>query len=145
MAAIQSFGVRQRELVYRIRNAAYAIVFDDQRQVACVAEESGLFLPGGGLEADEDPISAVHREVAEECARALEIVAPLQPAIQFFCTARGEPFELRASFFLAHFGHMLGGAGQHELSWQSATPDSPPFFHECHRWAVQQALNQAAA
>jgi 8-oxo-dGTP pyrophosphatase MutT (NUDIX family) len=145
MAEIQRFGKRRPELAYRVRPAAYAIVFDDNLRVACVSEASGLFLPGGGLEVDEDPISALHREVAEECGRRFEIIAPLEPAIQFFCTTRDEPFELHASFFLGRFGQPLDRPGQHELSWQTALPDSPAFFHECHRWAVQQALRRDAA
>ena len=145
MVSIRSFGVRHGQLSYKVRAAAYAVILDPQMRVACVAEESGLFLPGGGLEIDEDPVRAVHREVAEECARTLEIVSPLKSAIQFFCTARGEPYELHASFFLARFGDTLGGPDPHELSWHSTSPQPPAFFHQCHRWAVQQALNQAAA
>jgi 8-oxo-dGTP diphosphatase len=145
MMDTRSFGVRQSELAYRVRAAAYAVILDEHMRVACVAEESGLFLPGGGLEGDEDAVSAVHREVAEECARTVEIIAPLEPAIQYFLTARGEPYELHASFFLARFGRMLGPAGQHELSWQPASPQAPPFFHECHRWAVQQAVKRTSA
>jgi 8-oxo-dGTP diphosphatase len=142
---VRRFGVRRGELDYRVREAAYAVVFDGHMRVACVAEESGLFLPGGGLEAGEDPVRAVHREVAEECARALEIISGLEPAIQYFFTARGEPYELHASFFLARFGPALARAGQNELSWQAASPQAPPFFHECHRWAVSQAVNQMGA
>jgi 8-oxo-dGTP diphosphatase len=145
MAGIQRFGKQRRELAYRVRPAAYAIVFDNNLRVACVWETSGLFLPGGGIEADEDPISAVHREVAEECGRGFEIITPLESAIQFFCTTRDEPFELHASFFLGRFGRPLNRPGQHELSWQSALPEPPAFFHECHRWAVQQALRRAGA
>lgn len=135
------FGQRTSEQAHHVRKAAYAVILDEQLRVACVAEDSGLFLPGGGLEAGEDPVQAVHREVAEECGRALVILSPLESAIQYFCTARGEPYELHASFFLARFGDMLSEPGQHELSWQAAAPQSPAFFHECHRWAVQQALH----
>ena len=137
--APRRFGRREEDQQYTVRAAAYAVILDDQRRVACVAEESGLFLPGGGLESGEDPVGAVHREVAEECGRALEIIEPLAPAIQFFRTIRGEPYELHASFFLARFGAELNTPGQHALSWQPASPP-PAFFHECHRWAVEQAL-----
>jgi 8-oxo-dGTP diphosphatase len=140
MVDVQCFGEERRDLAYRVRPAAYAIVFDDELRVACVSETSGLFLPGGGIEAGEDPITAVHREIAEECGRALEILAPLEPAIQFFRTARGEPLELHASFFLGRFGRPLDMPGQHQLAWQAAMPKAPIFFHECHGWAVRQAL-----
>jgi hypothetical protein len=70
------------------------------------------------------------------------VLSALESAIQFFRTARGEPYELHASFFLARFGDVLPEPGQHELSWQAAAPQPPAFFHECHRWAVQQAVHR---
>src|SRR5215510_11887017 len=123
------FGVRRADLVYRPRDAAYAVVFDDRMRVACVNEDSGLFLPGGGLEPGEDSLEAVHREVAEECARSLEILAPLDPAIQFFVApATGEAYELRASFFLGRFLGSLESAPQLDLQWHAARPDVPALF-----------------
>jgi 8-oxo-dGTP pyrophosphatase MutT (NUDIX family) len=138
--SVRIFGARDPARTYRVRPAAYAIIFDADRRVACVSEASGLFLPGGGLEPDEDAVQAVHREVAEECARALELLQPLQSAVQFCRTARDEYFELRASFFLGRFGAALAGQAQHALSWLPSEPEVPPLFHECHRWAVQMAL-----
>jgi hypothetical protein len=29
------------------------------------------------------------------------------------------------------------------LSWRSASPVPPPFYHECHRWAVALASGDA--
>jgi 8-oxo-dGTP diphosphatase len=141
MATIRTFGVRLPEHEYRVREAAYAVILDGASRVACVAEESGLFLPGGGLEPGEDALDAVHREVAEECARSLEILAPLGSAVQFFITLRGVPHELRASFFRARFGRALDGTAQHELFWLPVEP-MPAFYHECHRWAVAQGTRE---
>lgn len=141
MGNVQPFGIRQAGLTYRVRPAAYAVIIDGQGRVACVDETSGLFLPGGGIEPGEDAVRAVHREVAEECARTLEILAPLEPAVQLFSTASGEHFELHASFFLGRFGHELKAPAQ-PLRWLPAAPESPAFFHECHRWAVRGVVRQ---
>jgi 8-oxo-dGTP diphosphatase len=141
MATAKTFGVRHPEHTYRVREAAYAVILDEASRVACVAEDSGLFLPGGGLEPGEDALDAVHREVAEECARSLEIVAPLESAVQFFITLGGVPHELRASFFLARFGSVLDGTAQHALLWLPVEP-MPAFYHECHRWAVDQGRRE---
>jgi 8-oxo-dGTP diphosphatase len=135
------FGAPEDGVVYRVRPAAYAVVLDAGGRVACVTEGSGLFLPGGGLEPGEDAASAVHREVAEECARSLEIVAPLGAAVQFHRTPRGEAFELRATFFLARFGAALDRAPQHALTWLPAAPETPSFHHACHAWAVRRAMD----
>jgi 8-oxo-dGTP diphosphatase len=137
----RSFGLQESGRSYRVRPAAYVVVLDEKRRVACVAEEAGLFLPGGGIEAGENPVRAAHREVAEECARELEIVSSLDPAIQFFSTARGESYELHAEFFLGRFGAELR-ASVDQVRWFPVTPE-PLFFHECHRWALRQALGKA--
>ncbi len=128
---------------YRIRPAAYAVIVDDQRRLACVAEDSGLFLPGGGLEPGEDALQAVHRECAEECGRTIEIIQPLDSAIQWFIKGGNEAYELHASFFLARFSGLLDRPGHLELSWHAAWPDPPALFHECQRWAVREGMKRA--
>ena len=142
MTRVPTFGVRQDHLAYVVRPAAYAVIIDERSRVACVAEQSGLFLPGGGIEGGEDPVRAVHREVAEECAREFEIIMRLEPAVQYFRTTKGEAYELQASFFLGRFGAALPHTGEHELSWLPVSPRLPAFYHECHEWAVRQAVHR---
>jgi len=142
MTTAQHFGHREAGRSYQRRLAAYAVILDEKLRVACVVDKLRLFLPGGGLEAGEGPRGAVQREVAEECARSLEVISPLDSAIQFFHAASGEAYELHAHFFLARFGGVLDGPAQHELRWLPVLPQPPAFFHECHRWAVQQALSR---
>lgn len=145
MTIIQTFGLREPGRAYRVRPAAYAVILDEKLRVACVAEESGLFLPGGGLEAGEDPVQAVLREVTEECGCALEIISFLGSVVQYFRSKRGEAFELHASFYLARFGSAPTGTGQLEVDWLPAVPQPPALFHECHRWAVEQAVWRASS
>ena len=54
----------------------FACVFDEQGRVLCVRENYGERLwamPGGRLEAGEDPISAVEREAMEEAAATIRV------------------------------------------------------------------------
>ena len=133
------FGARQPGVQYTLRSAAYAVVLDDRSRVACVQEESGRFLPGGGLEAGETDVDAVHREVKEECGRSFEIVEALGAAVQFFVSPRGESYELHAAFFLGRFGPATAPDRESAVEWLPALPEPPQFFHECHRWAVRRA------
>lgn len=132
------FGTPEPGVRGRPRPAAYAVVFDDAGRVASVTEASGLYLPGGGLDTGEDPGQALHREVAEECAREIEIIAPLGHAVQYYRSPEGEAIELHAHFFLARFGEVLDRTPEHEMHWEPAQPE-PAFFHDAHRWAVARA------
>ena len=54
----------------------FACIFDEQGRVLCVRENYGERLwamPGGRLEAGEDPISAIEREAMEEAAAAIYV------------------------------------------------------------------------
>lgn len=56
----------------------FACVFDDEGHVLCVRENYGQRLwamPGGRLEAGEDPVSAVEREALEEAAATIRVGA----------------------------------------------------------------------
>jgi 8-oxo-dGTP diphosphatase len=137
------FGARQAGVQYTPRRAAYAVILDDRSRVACVQEESGRFLPGGGLEANETDVDAVHREVMEECGRSFQMVGQLGTAVQFFISPRGEPYQLHAAFFLGRFGPAAARSADdavERVEWLPAVPEPPQFFHECHQWAVRQAL-----
>ena len=102
--------------------------------------ESGRFLPGGGLEAEETDADAVHREVMEECGRSFGIVGELGTAVQFFVSPRGEPYQLHAAFFVSRFDPAAARNADDPVEWLPAVPDPPQFFHECHQWAVRRAL-----
>lgn len=134
------FGEARAGLVYVVRLAAYVVVMDADSRVACVEGRSGIFLPGGGIEAGEDAVAAVHREVREECACEVELLGELPSAIQFFSMSDGRGFELRASFFKGRFGAQTATVAEYEVQWLPTSPEVPPLFHECQAWAVTEAL-----
>jgi len=145
MATPRTFGHQVADLVYAPRPASYAVVLSDSHQVAWVVAESGLFLPGGATEPGESAEDAVRREVREECARELDLLASLPSAIQYFTTPSGRAYELRASFFVGRFGPFVSTSAEHEVTWLPAASMSTDIYHECHTWAIRQALSHADA
>lgn len=90
---------------YEVRKAARAIVQNSKGDIALlyVAKEGYYKLPGGGIEADEDILDALRREVREEIGATIEIIKPvgaimefreffeqLQISYTFYCHLKGE-------------------------------------------------------
>jgi ADP-ribose pyrophosphatase YjhB (NUDIX family) len=61
---------------YRVREASRAIVFDNEGKIALlhVSKENYYKLPGGGIEQDEDQLTALDRECQEEIGCNIEVI-----------------------------------------------------------------------
>lgn len=61
---------------YRTREAGRAVVIDEDNKVALlhVSKENYYKLPGGGIEAGEDKMSALYRECREEIGCDIEVI-----------------------------------------------------------------------
>ena len=70
-------GVSEEEVKgYDVREAARAVVFDNEGRVALlhVAKDEYYKLPGGGLDSGEDPVTALRRECQEEIGCDVEVI-----------------------------------------------------------------------
>lgn len=130
------FGTQIDGHTYHARRAVYAVIRDSEGRVAAVRYRDNLFLPGGGIEANESPEQALVREVAEECAQRLHIAKHIGEALQYFYAASDDKhFATHAVFYAGAFlGHM---PGQVALPFVWVFPDAEAqFFHASHVWAA---------
>jgi 8-oxo-dGTP pyrophosphatase MutT (NUDIX family) len=116
---------------------------DSRRQARDGEFRAEHFLPGGGSRPGETPEESVAREVHEELGQRLHLLRPLGEATQYFFSADDDRhYEMRATFFTGEFtGVESDSTGDHQLDWLPVTEPDLAFFHECHAWAVRQALN----
>jgi 8-oxo-dGTP diphosphatase len=135
------FGIANRGVRYREREAAYAVILDAHRRVAAVRARHGLFLPGGCIESGESPAEALLRESLEECGRPLEITGPIGEAIQY---GHGDESPLRARhrFFEARFRDAPDASAEDPVSWLHIDEACGWFRHESHVWAVRTLLGE---
>jgi len=70
---------------YRFRRAARAIVFDGENKIAILHSSKFNYhkLPGGGVEAGEDILSALDRECLEETGCDIEIESEIGRVIEY--------------------------------------------------------------
>lgn len=136
------FGVADRRARYTEREAAYAVILDADRRAAVVRGRSGIFLPGGGIEAGESAEEAVLRESLEECGRPLEIIRSIGQAIQY-CHGETGPFRAQHRFFEARFQGPACREGEYPLSWVHIDEACSWFRYESHVWAVRTLLGES--
>ena len=133
------FGVADRCARYTEREAAYAVVLDVDRRAAVVHGRSGMFLPGGGIEAGESPADALLRESLEECGRPLQVIGRIGEAIQY-CHEEKGPFRARHRFFEVRFQGPATQPGEYAFSWVHIDEACRWFRYESHVWAVRTLL-----
>jgi 8-oxo-dGTP diphosphatase len=117
------------------RHAAYAIVRDDGGRVLAVRGPGGLFLPGGGREADETLEEALVREVLEETGYEVSSYTHRCTAVQHF-EAGGTRYRMIAEFFVVSLGARVVADAEHETSWLHPEDSLVDWYHESHKWAV---------
>lgn len=68
-----TFGEKLPNETYVDRKGVYAIIINENQEVACVKIPHGYFLPGGGLEGDENHPTCLKRECIEELGWDIKI------------------------------------------------------------------------
>ena len=113
---------------------AYGLASDAQGRVLVVQTETGRFyLPGGRIEAGENPAETLVREIQEECGFACEVGAPIFAAEQ---PIFGGTVRLAASYWRARLTGAAGNAPEHRVLWLR-----PAEAAAClHRASDRQAL-----
>jgi 8-oxo-dGTP diphosphatase len=105
--------------------------------VAAAHYRGNLFLPGGGIEADESPAQALVREVAEECAQRLYIAKQIGEALQYFsASSEDRYFAMHAVFYAGVFLGQTPAQAALPLVWL-VPDDQAQFFHTSHVGAAQ--------
>src|SRR5881392_40337 len=82
------FGTRVANVDYVERPGAYAIIRNHAAEVAIIRTPKGYFLPGGGVDAGEDEVAALRREVFEETGLGVEISREIGRAAQYLTAAK---------------------------------------------------------
>lgn len=140
------FGNRIATVSYADRPGAYAVIRDKSNSVALVKTNKGYFLPGGGVEPEEDLETALQREILEETGYAVKVREEFATAAQYlYAKSDGACFRKVGHFFLASLTEKISEPTEtdHELVWCSVDESLRKLAHDFQKWAVRQALHAA--
>lgn len=134
------FGEKIPGQNYVERPGAYAIIEKDGLY-AIVKNPKGFFLLGGGIEKDETPEEALHRETREEIGWSIMIHKKIGVAKQHIYVPEANVYiSKEGHFYKANLLEQLAEAGEttHELQWLPKEDVLRKVFHASHRWALEQ-------
>ena len=137
------FGIPIPTVCYVDRPGAYAVIQDKSQAIALVKTSKGHFLPGGGVEPQEDLETALQREVLEEIGYGIQVREEFATAAQYlFAKSDGAYFRKVGHFFLASLTERISEPTEtdHELVWYSVEESLRQLAHDFQKWAVRQAL-----
>ena len=135
------FGEKIADQTYVERPGAYAVIQNARRHIATLRVGTAYFLPGGGTEPAETPQVTLHREVMEECGRAIRIGKALGKTSEYmYAGDEGVYYWIRSTFFEARFlrRRAQGHEDNHVLVWLSAADAIQRLRRRSQVWAVQQ-------
>ncbi len=123
---------------FRLRIASYAVIWYNGKLGIVRDYNNGCFLPGGGIEQNENAAEAILREILEECGRMAKIDSFIGEAIQYFTCSKGKYYKMNTHFFCCRFTSDLIRKPEHFFSWEN--PQGLQFVHDSHHWALKKIL-----
>ena len=139
-----AFGKIEKGQDYIERPSVYAVIFDDNGRFALCVVRQRLFLPGGGIDKDENDEQALLREVKEETGLLVEIGQEIGRADEYVHALNEGYFKKMGTFYLAKFIAQAGdGETDHQLIWLAAEEITLPWGHGSHKWAFERAAHRS--
>ncbi|WP_026690209.1 NUDIX hydrolase [Alteribacter aurantiacus] len=138
------FGEKKRGVSYKRRPAAYGIIFNESKDKLAVLHTSDLkyFLPGGGIEENENDQDCLKREMIEELGITVKVGACVGHAERYFYSTSEFVYYLsEGHFYLCEVGEKVAEPSEedHNLAWLSPDEAIAKLFHEHQAWAVKEA------
>jgi 8-oxo-dGTP diphosphatase len=140
------FGRPVKNKDYQIRKSAYVIIFNSKKD-RLLTVHNGMgeyFLPGGGLEENENDEACIERELLEETGFGVIVGSFIGSAEYYFVSRNNEHLLSDATFYYAEIRTNVQEPYEvdHHTEWLHIHDMEKLFVFEHQIWAVMKALEQ---
>ncbi|MDQ0229209.1 NUDIX hydrolase [Metabacillus malikii] len=140
------FGNKIDGVDYQVRKAVYAVIFNSTNERVLTVQNSkgDYFLPGGGIENNENHQECLVREMFEETGYAVSIGSFIGNAKRFFQSTNNEHVINDGYFYLADLLHKEQEPIEvdHFIKWFDINNIKRFLVHEHHCWAVNEGVTK---
>jgi 8-oxo-dGTP diphosphatase len=138
--SIPEFGTKQDGIDYINRPGAYAVIENDEKEIAVIETSNGYFLPGGGIDPGESYVDAVKREIMEEIGYQSTVLAEIGEAVEYIKAHNNEKhYQIQSKFYKVQLGSKVRERAEkdHRLVWLPQEDAIKLLKRQGQVWAVQ--------
>lgn len=140
---MKRFGEKIKGEKYTRRPGSYGVMIQDgQIGVVKTAKYDSYFLIGGGINQDESPVEALHREAKEETGSEIKIGEKIGEAVEYFYSkSEGKYIAKECHFYRVSITGKIAETGEHQLIWIDQNRLGK-LYHQSHQWMIERELNR---
>lgn len=147
METIPQFGPYSEHLPKRY--GAYAVIYNHENKILTDYHQSSqkYYLPGGGIEKNENAIETIVRETREETGYEVKIIKKIGNANQAYKITKLGPMNKCGQFFLAElvsYNQIPISEKNSEARWLTYNEFMQSNTAEFYKWAVQKTIQDEA-
>ena len=143
--SIPEFGTKQDGVDYIDRPGVYAVIENNDRQIAVIKTSNGYFLPGGGIDIGESDIEALRREVVEETGYQISILREIGAAVEYIDVEGEEKhYQIRSRFYRVQLRSKVrnGVEKDHRLVWLLPEDVMKLLKRQGQVWIIQSMIKE---
>ena len=142
-ATTPEFGTKQDGIDYIDRSGVYAVIENNERQIAIIKTSRGYFLPGGGIDAGESEVDALKREIIEEIGYQASMLTEIGEAVEYINAYSEEKhYLIHSRFYEVQLDSKVGAGVEkdHRLVWLWQEDAIKLLTRQGQVWAVQSLI-----